>query len=146
MFDKLPAKIVRLEMVLRAKRVDDPHLVAGAAGGNVKPLLEEFLVAKRKWTVLCRIDKRDENYITFVTLELRGVPAEDAMKLVTLGRNVPAKKIVNFDGLLIANERDNSKTERLTRFIRFVLRLFHRRSKKGSHRKGFLKVDLAVAA
>jgi len=44
--DQLAAKVVGLEVVVGTKRVDNPHLVAGAAGGHVEALLEQFLVAE----------------------------------------------------------------------------------------------------
>ena len=45
-FDQLPPQIVGLQIILRAQRMHHPHLVARAACGHVKPLLEQFLVAQ----------------------------------------------------------------------------------------------------
>jgi hypothetical protein len=55
------------------------------------------------------VDEGDKDDVALVTLELRGVSAEDAVEFVAIGRDVRANEIVDFDGLLIANERNNSE-------------------------------------
>jgi hypothetical protein len=84
-FDELTAKIVGFEVVVGTQRVDNPHLIAGAAGGDVEALLEEFLVAKRERAALCGVNQRNEDYVAFVALELGGVSAEKAVELVAVG-------------------------------------------------------------
>jgi len=40
MFDQLAAKVVGFQIIVRAERMHDPHLIPGAAGGDVEPLLK----------------------------------------------------------------------------------------------------------
>src|SRR3981189_2596290 len=89
MLDQLAAKVVGLEVVGGTERGEKPHLVAGAAGGDVEALLEQFLVAERERAVLCRINQRDEDDVAFVALELGGVAAQKAMEFIAVGRKMP---------------------------------------------------------
>src|SRR5207245_10093539 len=114
------AKVFGLEVVVRAERMDDPHLVTGAAGGDVETLLEKFLVAERKSAALCGIHKGNENHIAFIALELRGIAAEQAVKLVAIGRAMSAKQIVDFDGLLAADQGNYAAADRLSHAILIV--------------------------
>src|SRR5207245_2027848 len=66
MLDQLAAKVVSLKVVVGAKRMNNPHLVAGAAGGNVEALREEFLVAEGEGPALRGIQQRDEDDFAFV--------------------------------------------------------------------------------
>src|SRR5260370_24110005 len=75
MLDQLTAQVVGFEVVVGTEGVDNPHLVAGAAGGDVEALLEEFLVAKRERAALSSVNQRDEHDVTFVDLQLSGVSA-----------------------------------------------------------------------
>src|SRR5690349_9372615 len=101
--------------------MDDPHLVACAAGGNVEALFKELLVAQAQRATLRSINQRDEDYVTLVTLKLRSVPAEQAMQFVTVRRQVASQQAVNRDCLLIADQRNHAKTHRLARFVNLVL-------------------------
>jgi hypothetical protein len=84
MFDELPAKIVGFEVVVGPQRVDNPHLVASAAGGNVEPLFEEFLITQRQGSALCSVNEGDKNDVAFIALELCGIAAQQAMTLVSI--------------------------------------------------------------
>src|SRR5579863_6194720 len=83
--NQLPAKVVRLQIVVRTERMDDPHLVSGPAGGDIEALFEEFLIPKRKRTAVGGIDQRDKDNVALVALKLRGVSAKYAMELVAVG-------------------------------------------------------------
>jgi len=107
MFDQLAAKIVGLEIVVGTEGVDNPHLVASAAGGDVEALLEQFLIAKRERAALSGVNQRNKDDVAFVALELSGVTAEEAMEFVAVGREMGAKKVVNLDGLFIADQRNH---------------------------------------
>src|SRR4029077_3456896 len=65
--------------------------------------------------------------------------------LVAVRRNVLAKEIVNFNGLLVAHQRDDTETERLTGVVLFVFRLLDRGGYQRGHCKSFLAVDLTIA-
>src|SRR5258707_14372632 len=93
----------------------DPHLVSCAAGGDIKTLLEEFLIAQRESTVLGGVDQGDEHHVAFVALELRGVSAEHAMEFVAVGGNVRADEGVDFDGLLVSHQIKYSEAQLLAR-------------------------------
>src|SRR5437764_11176253 len=123
-----------------------PHLVTRAAGRNVKALLEEFLVAHGKWAALCSIHERDENNVALVALELRGVAAEQAVKLVAIGRDARAQEIVDFERLLIADQRNDSEAKRLARAVVLIFGLFNGRSDERGGSQRFLAIDFAVAA
>src|SRR5438477_10191227 len=123
-----------------------PHLVTRAAGRNVKALLEEFLVAHGKWAALCSIHERDENNVALVALELRGVAAEQAVKLVAIGRDARAQEIVDFERLLIADQRKDYEAKRLARAVVLIFGLLiGRRDARGGGR-GFLALDVRVVA
>ncbi len=62
----------------------DPHLIAGAAGGDVETLLEQFLIAERQGAALGGVDEGDKDDVALVALELRGVPAQHAALLVSV--------------------------------------------------------------
>jgi len=68
--------------------VDDPHLVTGPAGGNIKTLFEQFLIAEGERPSLRGIDKGDKNDIALVALELGGISAKQAMVLVAVRRKM----------------------------------------------------------
>src|SRR5690242_13641939 len=125
--------------------MDDPHLIAGAAGGDVEALLEKLLIAHGERAALRGVNKRNKNDIAFVALELRGVAAEQAVKFVTIGRDVRAQQIVDFESLFVADKRNNAEAERLARAIVLILGLLHRGSNKGGGRERFLAIDFAVA-
>src|SRR4029077_15136616 len=100
----LAAKIVGLEVVVGIEGVDNPHLVAGAAGGDVEALLEEFLVAEGERAVLRGVHERDEDDVAFVALELSGVTAQETMEFIAVGRKMGSEEIVNLDGLFVTDE------------------------------------------
>ena len=144
--DELAAEVVSFQVIVRAKGVDNPHLVPRAAGGNVETLLEEFLIAERQGAALGGVNKRDEDDVSLVALELRRVSAEDAMEFVAIGRDTRADEVVDFNGLFVPNERDYAEAHRLTGVILFVFRLFHCSGDKRRHGEGFLAIEFAVAA
>src|SRR5712692_10614769 len=146
MFDQLAAKIVGLEIVVGTEGVDNPHLVASAAGGDVEALLEQFLIAKRERAALSGVNQRNKDDVAFVALELSGVTAEEAMKFVAVGREMRAKKIVNLDGLFIADKRNHAKAGGLPGIILLVFGLLDSRDQERGGGQGFLTIDLAVAA
>ena len=76
--DELAAEIVGLEVVTGAERMDDPHLVAGAACGHIETLFEQFLVPEGQGAALGGVDEGDKDNVALVALELRGVPAQNA--------------------------------------------------------------------
>src|SRR5882724_5309395 len=77
--------------------MDNPHLVAGAAGGDVETLLEQFLVAEGERAALRSVNERDKNDVALVALELRGVSTEEAMELVAeTPRNSRATSATSF--------------------------------------------------
>src|SRR5712664_4755336 len=145
-FDQLAAKIVGLEIVVGIKRVDNPHLVAGAAGGDVETLLEQFLVAEGERAALRSVNQRDEDDVAFVALELGGISAEEAVELVAVGREMGTEKIVNLDGLFIADQRNHAEAGGLSRIVFLIFRLLDRRGEEGGSGQGLLTIDLAVAA
>src|SRR6266850_1793693 len=126
MLDQLPAEVVRFQVVLRVERMNDPHLIAGAASRDVETLFEEFLVAQGERTTFGRVHQGDEHHVAFVSLELRGVPAEYAMEFVAVGRDVGTDQVVDFDGLLVANQRNHSDAQCLARVILPVFGLLQR--------------------
>src|SRR6476646_9725816 len=68
------------------------------------------------------------------------------MEFVTIGRDVRTDQAVDLDGLLVANQRNHSETQRLTRVILLVFGLLHRGRKERGGGQGFLAIDLTVAA
>jgi hypothetical protein len=80
----LAAEIVRLQVILRTKRVNDPHLIAGTARGHIETLLEQFLVAKGKRSALRRVNQGYKDHVAFITLELSGISAEEAVEFVAI--------------------------------------------------------------
>src|SRR5260370_36160258 len=70
MLDQLTAQVVGFEVVVGTEGVDNPHLVAGAAGGDVEALLDEFLVAQKARAALSSVNQRDEHDVAVVALEL----------------------------------------------------------------------------
>src|SRR5260370_42471781 len=57
-----------------------------------------------------------------------------------------AQQIVDFDGLLVADQGNDAEAERLARAILFVLRLIDGRGDQRGDGESFLAIDLAVAA
>src|SRR5260370_25728679 len=104
MFEQPTQKIVGLEIVVGTEGVDNPHMVAGPAGGDVEALLEQFLIAKRERAALSGVNQRNKDDVAFVALELSGVTAEKAMKFVAVGPEMGTEQIVNLDGLFIADQ------------------------------------------
>src|SRR5690348_4543303 len=146
MLDEKAAKVFGFQVVVRVEGMNDPHLVAGAAGGDVEALLEEFLVAHGKGAALRGVHERDENDIALVALELRGIAAEQTMEFVAIGRNMCAQEIVDFERLFIADERNNAEAERLARAVVLILGLLYRGSDERRGGQGLLAIDFAIAA
>src|SRR4029077_10078339 len=92
------------------------------------------------------VNQGDEDDITLVALELRGVSAEHAMEFVAIRRNVSADQVVDFDGLLVAHQRSYAEAQRLARVVLLVFELLHGGRKERGDGQGFLAIDLAVAA
>src|ERR1700674_1659182 len=68
------------------------------------------------------------------------------MEFVAVGRDVRTDQVVDFDGLLVTNQRNHSETQRLTRVILLVFGLLHRGRKERCNGQSFLAIDLTVAA
>ena len=79
-------------------------------------------------------------------MELRGVTAQKAMEFIAVGREMSAEKIVNLDGLFVADQRDHAEAGRLAGVVFFIFRLLDRRGEEGGGGQGLLTIDLAVAA
>src|SRR5437763_965968 len=119
--DKQAAKVLSFQVVVCVERMNDPHVVAGAASGDVEALLEKLLVAHGKRAAVGGIHERNENDVALVALELRGVAAEQAVKFVAIRRDVRAQQIVDFERLFVADERNYAEAERLARAIVLIL-------------------------
>ncbi len=145
MLNQLAAKVVRFQVNVRAEGVNDPHLVACAAGSDIETLFEKFLIAQRERAAFSCIDQRNENHVALVTLELRGVSAQHPMEFVAVGRNVRANQVIDFDGLLVAHQRNHSEAQRLPRVVLLIFGLLHRGRKQRGDGDSFLAIDLAVA-
>jgi hypothetical protein len=65
--------------------MNDPHLISGAASGDIKPLFEKFLIPQRQRTALRCVDEGNEHHVALVSLELRGVSAQYAVEFVPIG-------------------------------------------------------------
>ena len=79
-FDQLASQVLLFEIARRIERVDDPELIAGAAGGDVEALLESVIVAQRKRATGARtVHEGEENDIPLVALELRRIAAEETV-------------------------------------------------------------------
>src|SRR5260370_3994181 len=146
MFDPLAGKIVGIEIVVGTEGVENPHLVAGGAGGDVEAVLEQFLIAKRERAPLSGVNQRNEDDVAFVALELSGITAQKAMKFVAVGREMGAEKIVNLDGLFITDKRNHAKAGGLPGIILLVFGLLDGCDKERGGGKRFLTIDFAVAA
>ena len=146
MLDEQAAKVLGFQIFVRIQGVDDPHLVAGAASGDVEALLEKLLVAHGKRATLGGIHERNENDVALVALELRGVAAEQAVKFVAIRRDVGAQQIVDFERLFVADERNYAEAERLARAIVLILGLLYRGSDEGRSGQRLLAIHFAVAA
>src|SRR5882672_7226556 len=145
-FDQLAAKIVGLEIVVGIERVDNPHLVAGAAGGDVETLLEQFLVAEGEQAALRGVHQRDKDYVAFVALELRGVSAEEAMELVAVRGKMTAEQVIDLQRLFVADQRNHAEAGRLSGIVFLVFRLLDCGGEERGSSQGFLTIDFAVAA
>src|SRR5215472_7696464 len=126
--------------------MDDPHLIAGAAGGNVEALLEEFLIAKGKLAAFGGIHERNEDYVALVALKLRGISAENAVEFVAVWRNVFAEEVVDFDGLLVTDKRDHAKADGLASLVFPVFGKLDGCGQQRGDRERFLTVEFAIAA
>ncbi len=126
--------------------MDNPHLVAAAAGGDVEALLEEFLVAEGKRTALRGVHQRDEDDIALVALKLSGVTAEQAVEFIAVRRKMRAEKIVNLDGLLVTDQRNDAETGGLAGIVLLVFGLLDGGGEERGGGERLLTIDLAVAA
>src|SRR5260370_17925840 len=67
------------------------------------------------------------------------------MEFVAVGREMGAKKIVNLDGLFIADQRNDAEAGGLPCIVFLVIRLLNGGDKERGGGQGFLTIDLAVA-
>jgi len=77
---------------------------------------------------------------------LSGVAAQKAMEFVAVGREMGAKKVINLDGLFIADQRDHTEASRLASVVFLVLGLFDGSGQERGQGLGLLAVDFAIAA
>src|SRR5258708_11790651 len=68
------------------------------------------------------------------------------MEFVAIRRDVRPDYVVNFNGLLVADQRNDTKAERLARVILLVFRLLHRCRQERGDGQRLLAIDLTVAA
>src|SRR4029077_6480502 len=68
------------------------------------------------------------------------------MEFIAVRRDVGPNQVVDLDGLFVANERNNSDTQRLACVILSVFGLLHHGREQRSDVQGFLTIDLTVAA
>src|SRR5260370_16326519 len=66
------------------------------------------------------------------------------MEFVAVGREMGAKKIVNLDGLFIADQRNDAEAGGLPCIVFLVIRLLNGGDKERGGGQGFLTIDLAV--
>src|SRR5215472_5470719 len=123
MFDRLPAQVAGFQVQLGIERMDDPHLVTPAAGGNVEALFEELLIAQPQRAAFRGIDQGDEDHVALVTLELRRAAAKQAMHLIAVGREILAQQTIDRDRLIVADQRNYPETNRPSVFVDLILRL-----------------------
>src|SRR6266481_1492558 len=126
--------------------MDDPHLVAGAAGGDVETLFEQFLVAKGERAALRGVNERDEDDVAFVALELRGVSTEEAMELVAVRGKMTAEQVIDLQRLIVADQRNHAEAGGLPGIVFLVFRLLDGGGEERGSSQGFLTIDFAVAA
>src|SRR5262249_39096052 len=126
MLDQLAAKVIGLEVVRGTERVDHPHLVAGAAGSDIEPLLEQFLVAEGKRPAFGSVHQRNKHHVALVSLKLSSVSTEQTVKFVAIRGKMASQQVVNLDGLLIPDQRDNAEAGGLTSVILPVFLLLDR--------------------
>jgi hypothetical protein len=82
--------------------MDEPHLIAGAAGGDIEALFEKLSVAKRERASFGGIDHRKKDNISFVALELGGISAKDPVLFVDVRCEMVSEETLYLDGLLLA--------------------------------------------
>src|SRR5882672_3960887 len=97
--------------------MDNPHLVAGAAGGDVETLLEQFLVAEGERAALRGVNERDEDDVALVALELRGVSTKEAMELVAVRRKMAAEQVIDLQRLIVADQRNHAEAGGLSGIV-----------------------------
>jgi len=96
-------EVAGLEVCLWIQGVDNPHLVACPAGGHIEPLLEHLLVTKVEDFACWGIHNGQENYISLVSLKLRGRATQQTMPFVQVGSKVRSQEAVDFQSLLFSH-------------------------------------------
>src|SRR5260370_27285198 len=68
------------------------------------------------------------------------------MEFIAVWRKMGTEKIVNFDGLLVADQGNHAKAGGLAGIVFLICRLVDRGGEEGRGGQGFVTIDLAVAA
>ena len=82
MYKKAPTKVVRLQVLLGIKGMDDPELISRSARRDVVALLHVLSVEQPMGPLYRRINHREEHHIAFVALKMGGRSTDDPALLV----------------------------------------------------------------
>ena len=123
-FDQAAAEVAGLEVGFGVEGMDDPELVARAADGDIVAFFEKVLrsgVALGVGAFVWRaVHHGQEDDIAFVALELGCVAAEQAVFGENIRGDAGAQFAVDENGLLVAEERDDSEARGASGFVDFV--------------------------
>src|SRR6266436_4199112 len=84
--------------------------------------------------------------VAFVALELSSVTAKESMEFVAVRRKMPTEKIVNLDGLVIADKRNHTEAGGLSGIVLLVFGLLDGGGEERGGGERLLTIDFAVAA
>ena len=96
-------EVAGLEVRSWIQGVNNPHLVSRPAGGHIEPLLKHLLVTKVEGIAYRGIHDGQENYISLVSLKLRGRSTQQTMPFVQVGGKVRSQEAVDFQSLLLSH-------------------------------------------
>src|ERR1700674_4634275 len=108
--------------------MNNPHLISGAARGNVEALLKHLLFAEWQGPAFSSIHDRKEHEIALVTLKLCCSTTENSAALKFFRRKASAQLLLDLERLVFPDKRDNANRYSFSMFVQLVFLLFSGRS------------------
>ena len=144
-FQKPPAHIPRLQIGRIIKGMHNPELIFCAADRNIVALPHRLAICTLsfarchcQWAIgFVAVDKRKEDHISLVSLEIGRISTENLMLFIFCKRNPIRQLSANQLHLIVAKHGNNTET------LVFVLRMFHTCLDQCDNRVRFFFVGLA---
>ena len=78
MLDEPATEVALLQVTAWIQRMNEPELIARAAGRHIVPLLGGLVLGHAEYATGGSMDHRQEDHVAFIALELRSISSNEA--------------------------------------------------------------------